>query len=75
LALRGGGHALLCGEVGGEGFELGDAHVAGAALLVVEDEALDLAQVGTLGVEALAAGAQGALHAPPEGGADVHGNR
>jgi hypothetical protein len=60
--LRSGADAVVAREVVEEALNLGDAHLIGVSLVVIEDEALDPVAVGALGA--------GAVVAEPEGAPD-----
>ncbi len=62
LVLGGGGHVLLNGQVGEEGFNLRDAHLFGVAFVVEKDEAFDPIDIGFFGAEGVVFEAEGVAH-------------
>jgi hypothetical protein len=58
LRLGGSRHVLIYSQVGEEGFDFGDIHGLGMALIVEEDEAYDPADVGFLCVKRILPDAQ-----------------
>ncbi len=75
LILRGGGDALLDGEMAEKGGDLFFAHLRGVALLVEEDEAADPIEIGLLGAKAVVLAAQVPADAIEQSGTRPGGER